>query len=63
MPAPDLIGPFYDSGGVLVGLAVNGMLIIPNTLASGIAMQDSSGQWWVLQVGTDGRLGVTPVTF
>lgn len=63
MPAPDLIGPFYDSGGILVGVAVNGMVVIPNNLAAGIAMQDSSGAWWVLQIGTDGRLSTTPVTF
>lgn len=62
MSAPDLIAGFYGTDGVLLGLQVTGMIVIPNSLASGILMQDLSGAWWSLQIGTDGRLSTTPVT-
>jgi hypothetical protein len=62
MPAPDLIAGFYGSQGVLLGVTLNGFLVVPSALFSGIMMQDSSLNWWVLSIGTDGRLSTTQVT-
>jgi hypothetical protein len=62
MSAPDLIAGFYGTDGILLGLQVAGFIVIPNALFSGIMMQDSSLQWWVLSIGTDGRITTTQVT-
>lgn len=62
MSAPDLIAGFYGTNGVLLGVQVNGMIVCPNSLAAGILMQDSSGAWWQLTIGTDGRISANPVT-
>ena len=62
MSAPDMIAGFY-SGGIAVGHQAKGIFAIPFSLNVGLAMQDSSGQWWLLTIGTDGRLGTTAVTF
>jgi hypothetical protein len=62
MPAPDLIAGFYGSQGVLLGVTLNGFLVVPSALFAGIMMQDSSLNWWVLSIGTDGRLSTTQVT-
>lgn len=63
MPGPDLIAGFYDTTGVLVGAKINGFAVFPFSLGSGLAMQDSAGNWWLLQIGTDGRISTTEVTF
>lgn len=63
MPAPDLIAGFYSSSGTLAGVQVLGVIAIPFSLASGIALQDASANWWVLTIGTDGRLSTQQVTF
>lgn len=63
MPAPDLIAGFYSTSGTIVGVQVLGVIAIPFSLASGIALQDSGFNWWVLTIGTDGRLSTVQVTF
>jgi hypothetical protein len=63
MPAPDLIAGFYGSDGVLVGVKINGFCVFPFSLGTGLAMQDSSGAWWIVTMGTDGRLSSLQVTF
>jgi hypothetical protein len=63
MSAPDLLAGFIDSGGIQIGAQVKGIFFIPNSLAAGLAMQDANGSWWLLQIGTDGRLNTTQVIF
>ncbi len=63
MSAPDLIAGFYGTNGQVVGVKILGFCAMPFSLASGLAMQDSAANWWILTIGTDGRLSTQQVTF
>lgn len=59
----DLMSGLIDSSGIQIGYTLNGFLgFAYGNAQTGLLMQDSAGQYWMLQIDTDGRLGTTPVT-
>ena len=60
----DMVRSLIGSNGAPLGIVLDGILYLPYSNAQGgLAMQDSAGNIWLLQVGTDGRLSTTQVTF
>lgn len=60
----DFLGSFIASNGAPLGVTLNGFSYIPyGGGMGGLVMGDSAGGLWLLQIGTDGRLTTTPVTF
>lgn len=60
----DFIGSFIASNGAPLGVTINGFTLIPwGGGMGGLVMGDSAGNLWLLQIGTDGRLSTTQVTF
>jgi hypothetical protein len=62
MSAVDLITGFIGSNGAPLGVTLNGFTFIPFN-QSGIVMADANAVLWLLQIGTDGRLQTSQVTF
>lgn len=60
MPAPDLITGLYSTTGQIIGLTIQGYVLIQP--GQGILMQDANLAYWMIQIGTDGRLSTLKVS-
>jgi len=60
----DMVKGLIGSNGSPLGIVLDGILYLPYSNANtGLAMQDSAGNIWLLQIDTSGRLSTTQVTF
>ncbi len=60
----DFLNSFIASNGAPLGVTLNGFTFIPyGGGMGGLVMSDSAGNFWLLQMGTDGRLQTSQVSF
>ena len=60
----DFLGAFIASNGAPLGIAISGFTLIPwGGGMGGLVMSDANGNFWLMQIDTDGRLSTSQVSF
>lgn len=64
MIADSMLAGFYSGTGQQIGVTIGGFAVIPFSSGNGgLIMQDSNAVYWLLTIGTDGRLSTQQVSF